>query len=132
MFLFPCIYQPEQHEIIRSDIIDWCKRQTKAPAEQRRWFMYRHRIHGTFVIARWAGDKFGVFTDFLNLGHSLANFNQEKAMEFRHRLYAPVTPDAINRAVAGSQSNYHSIMNDKNDNVRTAMRNMTGRRDIWK
>lgn len=99
MFVFPCLYDPNQHQIIHPELGEWVKRQV-APADKERFFVYFHKIHKTFVIARWAQDKFGVFTDFLNLGHSLANFTREKAQELRERLYAPVGVQAMQKAVA--------------------------------
>ena len=58
-------------------------------------------------MAMWASDKaFGIFTDFLNLGYSLANFDRKKAKEFRRRLFAPVSPSEMVRAINQSARDY--------------------------
>lgn len=131
MFMFPCIWDSVQHEIVRSDIIDWCIRNV-APADKERWFLYRHKIHCTFVIGRWASHPFGIFTDFLNLGYSLGNFSHEKAMEFRHRLFAPVSADEISKAVTQSGRDYDSETTDKNKEMSDMKLRYGGRKDIWK
>ena len=130
MFLLPCIYDPLQHELVNSELLDWCKRQV-APADRERYFLYRHRIHHTFVIARWAGAKFGIFTDFYNLGYSLGNFNQEMAKEFRKRLYAPVSPQDISKAMSDASAETKTKNEDVNENIRNFRRKVSGRRDVW-
>jgi hypothetical protein len=130
MFLFPCIYDPMQHEILRSDLLDWCKGQV-APADRERYFLYRHRVHETFVVARWAADKFGIFTDFLHIGHSLGNFDREMANEFRKRLYSPVSPKEISEAMSDANAETRVKNDDSNDNIKNFKRKVTGRRDIY-
>lgn len=130
MFMLPAIYQPEQHEILHSDLLDWCKQQV-APADRERYFLYRHRLHGTFVVARWAGEKFKVFTDFLHIGTSLGFFNRKMAKEFRKRLYAPVSPKDIANAMTDAKAETRVKNDDANDNIKNFRRKVSGRRDIW-
>ena len=97
--VFPCMYDEAQHEILNGgELLGWVKRE--APADEaERFFLYHHRIHNTFVIARWASDrKMGIFTDFLNLGFSL-NMTRSQAAEFRQRLYAPLTPEKMAKKI---------------------------------
>lgn len=131
MFLFPSIYDPLQHELLNSDIISWIE-QTVAPADRKRWFLYRHRIHFTFVIARWAGDKYGIFTDFLNLGYSLGNFDGEMAAEFRKRMFAPVTADVMSKTITQVGRDHNSEVEGKNEAMRDMKLRYGGRKDIWK
>lgn len=105
--MIPCLFDEKQHQIILGgEIIGWCKR--NAPAKERkRFFLYRHRIHRTFVIARWALDRAsGIFTDFLHIGHSLDEFTRQKADEFRRRLYAPTQAPEIARAIDQASKNF--------------------------
>lgn len=131
MFILPCIYDSFQHEIIHSEIIDWAKRQIKAPADRERYFLYFHRLHRTFVIARWAENKYGIFTDFLHIGTSLGFFDGSMAKEFRRRLYAPVSPEDITKAMKDAASETQVENDNKNDNMRNFRRRRSGRRDIW-
>ena len=130
MFMFPCIFDPMQHELVRSDLLDWCKGQV-APAERGRFFLYRHRWHHTFVVARWAGDKFGIFTDFLHIGHSLGYFDRTMAAEFRQRLYAPISPNDISNAMTDAKAETRVKNDDSNENIKNFRRKVSGRRDVW-
>lgn len=108
--MIPCLYDEKQHEIISGgELIAWCRRE--APAKERdRLFLYHHRVHDTFVIARWASDRaMGIFTDFLHIGHSLADFTKEKAQEFCRRLYAPLQASEMARTINQTSRNYDSI-----------------------
>lgn len=130
MFLFPSIYDPQQHEILPSGIIGWIER-IVAPADKKRWFLYRHKIHQTFVIGRWARDEYGVFTDFLNLGYSIGNFDNKMAMEFRRRLYAPITAADMSKAVTQAGRDQNSEVTDKNEAMKDIKLRYGGRKDIW-
>lgn len=112
--MIPCMFDSAQHEILSGgEVLAWCKRETPAK-ERSRLFLYRHRLHNTFVIARWASDRaMGIFTDFLNLGHSLSNFNKEKADEFRKRMLAPLSPKKMARTISQSSSDFSSMKQDE-------------------
>lgn len=112
--MLPMLYNPKQHHIISGgELIAWCKRE--APAKDtKRLFLYRHRVHGTFVIAMWASDRaLGVFTDFLNLGYSLNNFDRKKAQEYLRRLYAPTSAPEMARTINQTSRNYDTIRQDE-------------------
>ena len=110
--MIPCLFDPKQHEIIQSDILDYCKR--VAPAkEKERLFLYHHKKEGTFVVARWASDQaFGIFTDFLHIGKSLSAFTKQKADEFRKRYYAPISAPQMADAINQAQRDYKSEQQD--------------------
>lgn len=112
--MLPCLCDEKQHQIISGgELIAWCKQE--APAKEReRFFLYRHQIHGTFVIARWASDRaLGIFTDFLHIGHSLANFDRAKANEFLRRLYAPTSAPEMSRVINQTSRDYNTIRQDE-------------------
>ena len=115
--MFPCLYRPEQHEILPGgEILAWCKR--LAPAKDRdRLFLYHHRIHDTFVIARWASPSkdFGIFTDFLHIGHSLAEFTKEKADEFRKRLFKPLQAHDMAKTINQCNRDYSSLRQEEDE-----------------
>lgn len=105
--MMPCLFDTKQHEILSGgDILLWVKKE--APAKEKdRFFLYRHRIANTFVIARWASDRaLGIFTDFQNLGYSLSNFTMEKANEFRRRLHAPLSASKMARVINQTSRDY--------------------------
>jgi len=99
------MFDEAQHEIIPGgELIGWIRR--KAPAGGRDFFIYHHRIHGTFVVGRWAQDReMGIFTDFLNLGHSI-NMTRQQAAEFLHRLYCPMSPEEMSRKIEQANRDY--------------------------
>ena len=99
-------YDPQQHEVIRPEILDWCKRQASKEDLRSELFMYRHRKYKTFVIARWLGHPHGLFTDLLNLGESLANFTRAKAQEFLRRTLCPLTATETSRAISNCDSDF--------------------------
>lgn len=128
--MFPCIYDPAQHEILKPSLLDFCRAQMDNPKERDRLFVYRHRVHCTFVIARWADKPMGVFTDFLNLGFSLGNFDRALADEFRRRLYKDTSPKEISTALNRAESNFRSDSEEKNDNMKQVItrRGLTGKK----
>ena len=119
--MFPCIYDSAQHEILNPSLLDFCRAQMDTETEKNRLFVYRHKTHGTFVIARWASEPKGVFTDFLNLGFSLGNFDREMAAEFRRRLYHGVSPKEISQALNAAESDFRSDAEEKNDEMTQAL-----------
>lgn len=127
--MIPCLFDPKQHQIIGGgEILSFCKRE--APANERpRLFLYRHKLLGTFVIARWASDQaLGVFTDFLHIGRSLDEFTKEKAIEFRKRYYAPLQATKIADTINQAARDYKSERQDEADEAQEAVeRGMKGR-----
>ena len=120
--MFPCVYDPAQHEIINPPVLDFCRAQMDSQTEKNRLFIYHHRVHDTFVVARWASDrKMGVFTDFLNLGYSLGNFDRALADEFRKRLYRGLAPAEIGKALNRAASDFRSENEEKNDTMKSVL-----------
>lgn len=120
--MLPCFYSPAQHEILHEPtILDWCRRQTSDLPLQKQLFIYRHRIHSTFVIARWVREPKGIFTDLLNLGHSLGNFTREKAQEFRGRILAPIPVETFSRTINQASRDFASEQHEKGEEMKEIM-----------
>lgn len=107
--MLPCMFDNRQHEILSGgEIMPWVETQI-SPEDKDKFFLYRHRLHGTFVLARWVIDRAtGIFTDFLHIGNSLSEFTHAKALEFRKRLYAPLTASKISKAITQSNRDFVS------------------------
>jgi len=109
-----CGFDQKQHELLTNDILDWCHRQASDPETKTHLFMYRHRDEGTFVIGWWMdGDK-GDFVDLLNIGYSLANFDDSMAEGFRKNLLCPLDPETTRRRIAQMHKDKISRLNDTN------------------
>jgi hypothetical protein len=123
--MIPCLYDKKQHEIIPGgDIIAWCRREAPA-SEKARLFLYRHRLLGTFVIARWALDRaMGIFTDFLNIGNSLSDFDRRKAGEFLRRMYKPLTAKSISRVIGQANRDFDSAQQDEAEETQERKKEM--------
>lgn len=119
--MFPCIYDPGQHEILNPPLLEWCRARLDNPKERDRLFVYHHRLHDTFVIARWAQDPMGVFTDFLNLGHSLGNFDEKMADEFLHRMFKPLDPIKMNKTLQESANAGRREAEEKNEEMKEVL-----------
>lgn len=82
-----------------TDILRWCINQVKGkePQLERDLFLYRHNLHGTYVIAQWIGGNIkDLYLDIMNLGtEGLGGFNKEKSIEFLRRVLDPLTADDI-------------------------------------
>ena len=104
--VIPCMYDEAQHKILSGgEVLAWIKREAPA-GEVERFFLYRHRIHGTFVIARWASDRaMGIFTDFMNLGYTL-NITRAQADQFHQRMYAPLSAPEMARKINQGARDY--------------------------
>jgi len=77
---FICPFRHNQHQRISPEILNWAQSYCPDREAAGKLFMYRHLVHGTFVIALWV--KEGWFVDVLNLGRSLGNFTRERAEIF--------------------------------------------------
>ena len=117
--MIPCKYDEKQHQILPSEISRWCVR--NAPADWKdRLFTYRHRIHGTFVVAVWADKnrRLGLFSDVLNLGDSLNNFDHKKADELMRRMWAPLSPSSMADQINQQSRDYNSRQQDINEELK--------------
>ena len=115
--MFPVLYTPEQHEILESEVGRWCRR--NAPADWKdRLFTYRHKYHGTFVVAVWARDKFGLMSDVVNLGGGFGGFDRAMADEMRRRMWAPMSPQTMAKRINIESSNYEHMQQDKNEEIK--------------
>jgi hypothetical protein len=117
--MMPCLYDEKQHQLLPDgDLIRHCKKITPAK-DKERLFLYRHRLHGTFVIGMWAGGRaMGIFTDFLNLGKSLGNVNTKTMTEFRRRMYAPTSPKEISDALNESDRQFNRDRQAEDEEVK--------------
>jgi len=125
--MIPCMYDRAQHEILGGELSRWIK--TVPPAKDAdSFFLYHHRIADTFVIGRWAKDRaFGIFTDFLHIGHSLAEFDRKKAEEFRQRLFAPISATKMARAIQQNARDYTTNrINEDGENQENRQRILQG------
>jgi hypothetical protein len=82
----PCEFDKRQHLIIHPPLEDWIKRQAPNDDERGRLFIYKHLVHGTFVIAWWVSKDRGLFVDMINLKKSLGSFNRRTANRFLQQL----------------------------------------------
>ena len=115
--MFPCMYDPAQHEVIEPEVLRWCRRM--APAEDKdRLFCYRHKLYDTFVIAHWVKGKYGLFLDFFNMGTSLGNFKKAHANEFLRRKYAPTSAVEMSRTLSQNERDMNSQKRDDNEELR--------------
>lgn len=78
-----CRFDKAQHGLVHCELEDWIKRQVPA-GERDLLFIYRHHLHGTFVIGYWVVLG-SLFMDVMNLGHSLANFSRAMAQKFKRQ-----------------------------------------------
>jgi hypothetical protein len=128
--MFPCLYDGEQHEILDSEVARWCIRE--APADWKdRLFTYRHRIHGTFVVAVWAdkNKRHGIFSDVINLGTSWKGFNHAMADEMMRRMWAPLSPSSMAEQINQQSRDFDSQRMDKAEELKEMN---AKRREVWK
>lgn len=128
--MFPCMFDGEQHEIIPSEIGRWCIR--NAPADWRdRLFTYRHRLHGTFVVAVWADKdrRHNIFSDVVNLGLGWGGFSHAMADEMMRRMWAPMSPTSMATEINQQDRNYHSMQQDKQQE---RQEHNAKRKEVWK
>ena len=117
MFGQACHYDEKQHRLISHDILDWCKRQTSDAEVLRRLFMYRHNIHGTFVIGMWVGAPREWFVDVLNLGEDTKYFTADMADSMRRRLCSPISSSEICQQLRTSLSDHLHELNDRSNDL---------------
>ena len=124
--MIPCVYDEKQHEVLSSEVARWSSR--NAPADWKdRLFTYRHSITENFVVAVWADKPFGIFTDVLNLGKSLSNFNRETADELLRRMWQPLSPSTISQQINRTQSDFHSKQVEKNNEMKELINRRRGK-----
>ena len=126
--MFPCGFDEKQHEIFSGELVRWCKR--NAPADwKNRLFTYHHKLHDTLVIAVWAsGRKLGVFSDVINMGGELRNFDRKKADILMQRMWAPVSPETMSRQINQQARDFDSMQQDKNAEIKDEN---VRRRKVW-
>jgi hypothetical protein len=101
-----------------NDILKWCKEKTKGkdPLLSRDLFMYKHNLHGTFVIAQWIGGNIkDLYIDILNLGQGLGSFQRDLAEEFLRRALEPMTAEDMSRLTAASEQEFLRERQEDND-----------------
>jgi hypothetical protein len=128
--MFPCQYDEKQHQIIPSEVGRWCIR--NAPADWKdRLFTYHHRIHDTLVVAVWAdkNQRFGIFSDVINLGRSWKNFNHAMADEMMRRMWAPMSPSTMSEKINQQSLDFDSARMDKAEETKE---NNIKRKEVWK
>ncbi len=107
-------YSTVEHTILGGELSGWLKKLMEGdPTRKDRLFLLRYNKLGVFCICEWLGKPKDVFVDVMNLGKSLGTFNQEKANELRHRLFAPLTAEDTNQMVAKTERDYHHNLNDE-------------------
>lgn len=105
-------YCSEKHCLIGGEI--GCFIAKLAKESKRDLFVVKYIKPQTFVICEWLSPNRDIFIDIMNLGKSLANFDRKKAVELRHRLFAPITCNETSRGIAEEESNYYHGRQDEN------------------
>ena len=115
--MFPVLFDPKQHEVLESEVGRWCRRE--APADWKdRLFTYRHKYHGTFVVAVWAKDKYGIMSDVVNLGGGWGGFDRAMADEIKRRMWAPMSPRTMATTIDQESKNYDRLQQDRQEQVK--------------
>lgn len=108
------LYNSTEHTIIRGELSEWLERLVKGnPRREGCLFLLHYNKLGVFCICEWVGGGKDTFTDVLNLGKFLGNFDYSKAQELRRRLFAPVTAEETSRAIIGADSDYYHNLQDE-------------------
>ena len=128
--MFPCIYDEKQHEIMTSEVSRWCVRNAPAGWVDR-LFTYRHKIHGTFVVAVWAdkNQRHGIFSDVVNLGFGWGGFNHAMADEMMRRMWAPLSPLSMATQINQQSRDFNSKQQDKQEERKEFN---SKRKEVWK
>ncbi len=108
-------YNPDEHTIIEGGALsEWLGRLVEgSPQREGRLFLLRYNALGVFVIAEWTDNHKDTFTDVLNLGKSLGNFDRKQAWELRRRLFAPVTAEETSQAIDRTDSDFYHGLQDE-------------------
>ena len=109
-----CRYDKRQHRIIHPRIERWIQRQVRDSKFRASLFMYYHRSHGTFIVARWVVPG-RLFEDIINLEYSLSNFDKEMARQFRIQVRSPVGRRQLSRALIQKERDRISRLQQQND-----------------
>lgn len=102
-----CNYDPNQHELIRPEMLDWCKRQVSERGRADKLFMYHHLIEDTFVIGEWLNGPRGPFVDLKNLGQRI-HMTREEADNFVCGLNKPDNAASLMRKIRKMTSDHNS------------------------
>jgi len=111
---FICPFQHDQHHRIFPEILGWARDNCPDRDAAKNLFMYRHKIHQTFVIALWV--KEGWFVDVMNLGMSLGNFTQTSARVFREMFDSEHTVDGFKKQMAKKEYDFNRKQTDLSGN----------------
>ena len=76
-------------------------------------FLLRYNKLEVFCICEWTDNHKDTFTDVLNLGKSLGNFDRKGADELRRRLFAPVTVEDTSQAIDRTDSDFYHGLQDE-------------------
>lgn len=108
------VYLPEEHTIICGELSEWLGRLIKGNLRREGClFVLRYNKLGVFCICEWTDNNRDTFSDVLNLGKSLANFEYKQAQELRKRLFAPVTAEETSRTIVRADSDYYHNLQDE-------------------
>jgi hypothetical protein len=108
---FACPYQHAQHQILDNELAGWVRRNCPDRQAAPNLFVYRHVLHGTFVIAMWV--RPGWFVDVLNLGGSLRSFTRQRARTFLAMFDTDHTVDGFKAIGKESTYAYHRHQTDE-------------------
>ena len=101
-----------KHSFIGGEIGHYVNRLAKESG--RDLTVIRYNKLGVFCIIEILSSNRGDFIDILNLGKSLANFNQDKNRELHRRLFKPLTCDETSVGITEAESRYHHDRQDEN------------------
>ena len=106
-------FKRPDHTIIKGELRGWLQRETKS--SRRDFDLIRYNRLGVFCIVEFLSPNRDVFVDTMNLGKSLGTFDREKAQELLRRIFKPVTCDQTSRILSETDSDYHHMRQDWND-----------------
>jgi hypothetical protein len=107
------VRKPSEHAIVNGEIGAYIERLSEKSGRCLAVILYKKL--GVFCIIEFLSPNKDVFIDMMNLGSSLANFTRSKASELRKRLFHPVTCEETSRAAYESESDYHHMRQDWNE-----------------
>lgn len=107
-------YNSDEHTIVRGGISEWLDRLVEGdPRRKGRLFLVQYNKLEVFCICEWTDDNKDTFTDVLNLGKSLGDFDHKQACELRRRLFAFVTAEETSKAIIKNDSDFYHGLQDE-------------------
>lgn len=103
-----------EHTIIGGELSAFLERLIESdPRRKRHLFLIRYNKLGVYCICEWTDNHKDTFTDVMNLGKSLGNFDRKQAYKLRRRLFTPVTAEETSRAIIRADSDYYHNLQDE-------------------